>query len=482
VPRRSPERKRAPLPTGFGTIWSTVAIDLVGFGIILPVLPLYAERYGASPATIGVLLASFSIAQLLLAPVWGAVSDRVGRKPVLVLSLAGTAVGSLVTGLAGSLPLLFAGRLLDGASGASVSVAQASAADLAEPGQRARLFGLLGAAFGVGFVVGPALGSLAALVDPRLPFFVAAALAGINAVVATRRLPETNPRHVSAPADRPMAVADGIGAEGMGGLDPGAAVDPDTGVDPPAQGAARVPYSAQGGARVPYSAQGAAQAPHSAQGAAQAPHSAQGAAQAPHSAQGAARAPAEHAPIGGPGPPGHRRVGLARLVVAGFGSLVAFSAFEATFALFGERRLGFGLASTGGVFTGIGLVLVVVEGGLVHPAVRRLGEIRALRLALAMNAVGLVLLAAVHSWWVLVPALTALVVGQGLATPSLTAATASVAPEGRRGGILGLQQSAGGLARVVGPLLGGLAFQHIGVPAPYLAGAAVMVACILVLG
>jgi len=462
VPRRSPERKRAPLPAGFGTIWSTVAIDLVGFGIILPVLPLYAERYGASPATIGVLLASFSIAQLLLAPVWGAVSDRVGRKPVLVLSLAGTAVGSLVTGLAGSLPLLFAGRLLDGASGASVSVAQASAADLAEPGQRARLFGLLGAAFGVGFVVGPALGSLAALVDPRLPFFVAAALAGINAVVATRRLPETNPRHVSAPADRPMAVADGIGAEGMGGLDPGAAVDPDTGVDPPAQGAARVPYSAQG--------------------AAQAPHSAQGAAQAPHSAQGAARAPAEHAPIGGPGPPGHRRVGLARLVVAGFGSLVAFSAFEATFALFGERRLGFGLASTGVVFTGIGLVLVVVEGGLVHPAVRRLGEIRALRLALAMNAVGLVLLAAVHSWWVLVPALTALVVGQGLATPSLTAATASVAPEGRRGGILGLQQSAGGLARVVGPLLGGLAFQHIGVPAPYLAGAAVMVACILVLG
>jgi len=169
-------------------------------------------------------------------------------------------------------------------------------------------------------------------------------------------------------------------------------------------------------------------------------------------------------------------------VVVGFGSLVAFSAFEATFALFGERRLGFGLASTGAVFTGIGLVLALVEGGLVHPTVRRLGEVRTLRLALAVNALGLVLLAAVHSWWVLVPALAALVVGQGLATPSLTAATASVASEGRRGGILGLQQSAGGLARVVGPLLGGLAFQHIGVPAPYLAGAAVMVVCALALG
>jgi DHA1 family tetracycline resistance protein-like MFS transporter len=146
---------RAPLPRGFGTIWSTVAIDLVGFGIIIPVLPLYAERFGATPAVVGALFASFSVAQLLLAPVWGAVSDRIGRKPVLLLSLAGTAVGSLLTGLAGSLPLLFAGRLLDGASGASVSVGQAAVADVAEPGERARLFGLLGAAFGLGFVAGP---------------------------------------------------------------------------------------------------------------------------------------------------------------------------------------------------------------------------------------------------------------------------------------------------------------------------------------
>ncbi|MDQ6797187.1 MAG: MFS transporter [Actinomycetota bacterium] len=418
MPRRSAERQRAPLPAGFATIWSTVAIDLVGFGIILPVLPLYAERYGASPATIGALLASFSVAQLLFAPVWGAVSDRIGRRPVLVVSLVGTAVGSLVTGLAGSLPLLFAGRLLDGASGASVSVAQASAADLAGPDQRARLFGLLGAAFGVGFVAGPAIGSLAALVDARLPFFVAAALAGVNALVATRRLPETNPRHISAPAKRPMAVADGIGAEGMGGLDPGAAVA-DPLIDDPTPGAS--------------------------------------------------------------GTAGSTRVRLARLMAVAFGSLVAFSAFEATFALFGERRLGFGLASTGAVFTGIGLLLALVEGGLVHPAVHRLGEIRTLRLALVINAIGLLLLSAVHSWWLLVPALVALVLGQGLATPSLTAATASAAPERRRGGVLGLQQSAGGLARVIGPLVGGLAFQHVGVPAPYLAGAAVMLVCVAVL-
>ncbi|MCA1683718.1 MAG: MFS transporter, partial [Actinobacteria bacterium] len=414
---------RAPLPRGFGTIWSTVAIDLVGFGIIIPVLPLYAERFGATPAVVGALFASFSVAQLLLAPVWGAVSDRVGRKPVLVLSLAGTAVGSLLTGVAGSLPLLFAGRLLDGASGASVSVAQAAVADVAEPGERARLFGLLGAAFGLGFVAGPAIGALAALGGTRLPFLVAAALAGVNAVVAVRRLPETNRRTVAAAVERPpLAVADGLGAEGLGGLDPGAAVDPEPLTSTPSS---------------------------------------------PRTGPG----PAPDAP------PAARRVG--RLLAVAFGALVAFSAFEATFALFGERRLDFRPASTAAVFTVVGLVLALVQGVLVHPTVHRLGELRTLRLGLACNAVGLLMLAAVHSWWVLVPALLALVLGQGLATPSLTAAVAGGAAANRRGGVLGLQQSAGGLARVVGPLAGGLAFEHLGVPSPYLLGAAVMVLCIV---
>ena len=149
-------RVREPLPAGFATVWTSVAVDLVGFGIVFPLLPLYARRFGAGAATVGALFASFSVAQLLFAPVWGRLSDRVGRKPVLVLSLAGTAVGSLMTGLAGSLPLLFAGRIVDGMSGASVSVAHATVADVAPPAQRARLFGLLGAAFGVGFVAGPA--------------------------------------------------------------------------------------------------------------------------------------------------------------------------------------------------------------------------------------------------------------------------------------------------------------------------------------
>jgi multidrug resistance protein len=194
----SPREKAAkvPLPQGFGTIWLTVALDLVGFGIVVPILGRYAERFGASGLEVGLLFASFSLAQLVFAPLLGRLSDRIGRKPVIMISLLGTAVGSFVTGAAGALWVLFLGRILDGASGASVAVAQGAVTDLAPPSERPRLLGLLGAAFGVGFVVGPALGGLASLGGEHIPFFVAGTVALINAIVAWRRLPETRPAEV----------------------------------------------------------------------------------------------------------------------------------------------------------------------------------------------------------------------------------------------------------------------------------------------
>ena len=187
---------KVPLPQGFGTIWLTVALDLVGFGIVVPILGRYAERFGASGLEVGLLFASFSLAQLVFAPILGRLSDRIGRKPVIMISLLGTAVGSFVTGAAGALWVLYLGRILDGASGASVAVAQGSVTDLAPPSERPRLLGLLGAAFGVGFVVGPALGGLASLGGEHIPFYVAGTVALINAVVAWRRLPETRPADV----------------------------------------------------------------------------------------------------------------------------------------------------------------------------------------------------------------------------------------------------------------------------------------------
>lgn len=174
-----------------------MALDLVGFGIVVPILGVYAERFGASGYAVGWLFATFSLAQLVFSPLLGRLSDRIGRKPVIVISLVGTAVGSFVTGAAGALWLLFLGRVIDGASGGSLSVAQAAVADIATPEQRPKLVGMLGAAFGVGFVLGPAIGGLAALGGPHVPFYVAAALAAVNAVAAIVRLPETHPAAVS---------------------------------------------------------------------------------------------------------------------------------------------------------------------------------------------------------------------------------------------------------------------------------------------
>ena len=197
------------MPAGYWTIWTTVALDLVGFGIVVPILGRYAERFGANGVQVGLMFATFSIAQMVFAPVLGRISDRVGRKPVIVFSLIGTAVGSVVTGAAGALWVLFLGRALDGASGASVAVAQGAVADIAPPEQRAKLMGMMGAAFGVGFVVGPALGGLAALGGPHVPFFVAGAIAAVNAVVAIFRLPETKPdtTHVHATHGRRSALS-----------------------------------------------------------------------------------------------------------------------------------------------------------------------------------------------------------------------------------------------------------------------------------
>src|SRR5258705_8348346 len=131
------KRRREPLPPGFGSLWSSVVIALMGWGIILPILPLYAEDFTRSASTIGLLVASFSVMQLLFAPVWGRVSDRYGRKPVLVVSLAGTAVGSLIMGLAPSLAILFVGRIVDGITGGWRLSAPAAAGPARPPPQTA---------------------------------------------------------------------------------------------------------------------------------------------------------------------------------------------------------------------------------------------------------------------------------------------------------------------------------------------------------
>ena len=384
VSRRADKGDRKPFPKGYWTIWSTVALDLIGFGIVVPILGVYAERFGASGYAVGWLFATFSLAQLIFAPLLGRLSDRIGRKPVIVISLIGTAVGSFVTGAAGALWVLFLGRMIDGASGASLSVAQAAVADMAEPAERPRLVGMLGAAFGVGFVLGPAIGGLAALGGPHVPFYVAGVLASINAVAAIIRLPET--KRTAAPARR-------------------------RGFALPEQPALR------------------------------------------------------------------------RLAIIGFLTTFAFVAFEATFSLFGSARFDLTEGSTAAVFLGIGIVLVLVQGGGFAKLAERVGVPRLYAASLVVVAVGLVVTGVSRVWPLLVLGLFLVSVGQGVASPSLTEMVNREAGDERRGEAMGFQQSSYAMARVVGPPLAGSAFDRLGVWSPMVLGGVVTgVAAVMVVG
>lgn len=178
-------------------ILTTVFIDLVGFGIVIPVLPFYAEgtTFNATPRTVGLLFASYSIMQLIFSPILGGLSDKYGRRPVLLISIIGTGIGFLVLGFAQSLSMLFVGRILDGITGGNISTAQAYIADITTKENRASGMGLIGAAFGVGFVFGPMIGGILSRWGIQVPFLFAAGLCFVNAVLLYFRLPETVTAH-----------------------------------------------------------------------------------------------------------------------------------------------------------------------------------------------------------------------------------------------------------------------------------------------
>ena len=166
-----PTRRKTPLVSPLVIIFVTVFIDLLGFGIIIPLLPFYAESFGASAFTIGLLGTSFSLMQFLFSPVWGRWSDQIGRKPIILLGLLGSCLSYVTLALASSLTLLFVARIIGGIAGANIPTAQAYIADITTPENRARGMGLVGAAFGLGFIFGPAIGGLLSRVSPETPMW-----------------------------------------------------------------------------------------------------------------------------------------------------------------------------------------------------------------------------------------------------------------------------------------------------------------------
>jgi MFS family permease len=170
-------------------------LDMLGFGMVLPIMPFYALKLHASPETIGAIIASFSVVQLLVAPIWGRVSDRYGRRPALLAGLLGSAAAFAIFGLANAVWLLFASRFIQGAGGGTTGVAQAYVADTVAPGDRARALGWLSSATAVGLIIGPVIGSFAAHWGQAAPGLIAAGLCMLNVVFAWKWLPESKPPH-----------------------------------------------------------------------------------------------------------------------------------------------------------------------------------------------------------------------------------------------------------------------------------------------
>lgn len=385
-------------PTRFalGLVFLTVVIDLVGFGIVLPLIPFYASELGAGPTAVGAIIASYSAMQFLLAPVWGRLSDRVGRRPVLLVGLAGSGLSYVLFGLADTVAVLLLSRVVAGAMGANVAVAQAYVADTTSGGQRARGMGLIGAAFGLGFVAGPAMGGVLSQWGYGVPGFAAAGLSLAAAGVAFFLLPESLPE-----GDR---AAGGEGDAGSAG----------------ALAAVRLRLSRLAGSL---------------------------------------SAPGLRDPIG-----------------AAFVGTLAFAAFTTTFPLLLQGPMGMTSVHAGWFFAYIGLLTAAVQGGLLGPVVDRLGERRTALLGALAFAAGLASLAWLGGTAGLLAALGAVGLGWGHLNPSLQSLISRRAGDDAQGGVLGVNQSAASLARVVGPPAGGWVFGALGFRVEFLATAAVAAA------
>jgi DHA1 family tetracycline resistance protein-like MFS transporter len=172
-------------------IFLTVLIDLIGFGIVIPLLTFYGEEMGATPLDIGILVSSYSLMQFGFSPFWGALSDRFGRRPILFLTILGSGFGNLVLGLATSLAWVYAGRIISGIAGGNLATAQAYIADVTSRENRARGMGLFGMAFGLGFIIGPALAGVLSKFGMHVPFLFAAGLSFLNAALLYLILPES---------------------------------------------------------------------------------------------------------------------------------------------------------------------------------------------------------------------------------------------------------------------------------------------------
>ena len=387
----SPEQRSAS-----AFILLTSFLNFAGVGLIIPVLPFIIGRYVQSDdkAFVGSLLfTAFSLFQFLSAPALGALSDRYGRRPVLLISLLGTALGYLLIGVGGALWVLFLGRIIDGITGGNISTIYAYAADITKPEERTRFFGLLGAMTGLGFVIGPVIGGVVYAVTQvyEAPLYLAALVFLINTaygyfVMKESLTEERKSKSISLNTLNPFAQL----------LD-----------------VTRIP-------------------------------------------------------------------GILLLLVVTFFWAMSFAHLQSNFGFLTEGLLGWGPDGSSFILFLVGLVGIITQGGLVRLLVPRLGEARMVILGLVCMAASFILVALVpttRSGALMIGSTIPLAFGNGLVNTSLTGLLSKTVSMREQGRIQGGNQSVQALARVVGPVTGGWAYDNISYPSPYIAGSLILFAC-----
>lgn len=381
------EPSAPPAPRGdLGRLYvlmATAFLDMVGALMVIPLLPFYAQNLGASEFALGVLISSFSAAQLLSAPLWGRVSDRYGRKPTLLIGLGAAAVAYLVFAVADSYWLLLLSRVVLGAGGGTVGVIQAYVADAVEPKRRARALGWLSASTNAGVVLGPVIGSFAAAWGTAAPGVLAAGLACINMFFASRFLTESHGHEARKKA---------------------------TGARSPWHAATRV--------------------------------------------------------MTHPGEAPHRLIWTYAVAIG------AFYGVNAYLVLFLRDDFGVSEQTIGYFYAYIGVLSVIIRLALLGWVVDRLGEPRTMRLGAVLLAAGLALVTFTNTLPALAATVALIPLGTAFSFPAVTALLSQVIGEHERGVYMGLQQTFGGILRVIYPLYAGWAWQQFGGPTvPFLTSA-----------
>ncbi len=369
-----------------GLAFFIVFLDLLGASILIPVVPYIVRAYRPDAMTVGLLSLSYSAAQFLATPVLGAVSDRVGRRPVLLISILGSAFGYFLFGWAGSLWVLFASRILDGLTGGNISTAQAYIADRSLPEDRAKNFGMIGAAFGLGFILGPAIGGALSKISLQAPAYAAGIVSLITFFTALILLPESLP-----PEKRERALFTLRQLNPLGHI---------------------------------------------------------------------------AAPLKRP---------VLRWLLPGFFALAfAMSGLTSNFAVYTLNRYGLTPSQNALILVWLGVVSVIVQGGVVRRLLPKVGENRLASEALILSVVGYAALAWSPTFWFLYLAIGIIAVGNGLGGPAMQGLLSRQAEAHEQGTLMGVSASLSSLARVAGPLFAGAAFDHLGMSAPYWAGAVFM--------